>query len=258
MGINNKNYNTSGAINNTPNIGNEDSSSSKSLNLGKIFAYMFVALAITMGIALLFGWIFANWITTSSDKSSTANAINIIMIVASFAAIIMMFVMNYKVLKSGKGVKACFFIYAGLMGFTLSTLCVWVPWMIIGVAFGITSVVFLLMWGIAALGKEKVTPLGAAGAGILLGAGIAALISWIVILCNPGIDTTVVWVIDFIIFGAVMLITIADMYRIQSIAKSGEVSDNLAVYCACTLYVDFIYIFVRIVTYLVIAYARNR
>ena len=257
MGINNKNYNTEDVVIDTPKVHPGDSAPTKSFSLAKVFGYMFIALLITAVVAVGVGALFGEWY--KNDRNAANSGISIILAISSILTIITLFIINFGALKKGKGVKIGFFIFAGLMGVTLSTLVMFTDNLpIVGIAFGLTSLIFALMWGIAALGKEKIAPLGVVGAGLLLGAGLVALFSWIIILCTSAVDPTLIWVLDFIVFGAIMLITIADIARIQTICRQGEIYDDLAVYCACTLYIDFIYIFVRLATYLLIAYGKSR
>lgn len=257
MGINNRNYNSSGMVN-TPKLDKQTSSSSTGLNLAKVFAYMFSALIITAAIAVAVGFGWRSWLQ-SADRSNVVGKINAILAVSGFLTIITTLIMNFVCLKQGKGVKIMFYIFAALMGVTLSTLTIYTEELpIVGIAFGMTSAVFALMWLVAFIGKDKLNPLATVGITVLLGAGLVALITWIITLFTRNVNNTVIWVLDFIIFGAIMLITIVDIARIQKIAAQGEMYDDLAVFCACTLYVDFIYILVRIATWLIIAYANNR
>ena len=66
------------------------------------------------------------------------------------------------------------------------------------------------------------------------------------------------WVISYGMFAAMLLITIFDINRVKRIADSGEQSNKTAVLCAFNLYVDFIYIFIRILSIVVRIYGRSR
>ena len=238
MGINNKQYNSSG-INDTPTLNEPQQKSSALVNYGKIFGYMASALLLTAGVALLFGFLFSLWIKNNGNK--VPGGLIVIQMIASVLTLIAMILMNFVGLKKKAFVTGGFYLFAGLMGVTLSTLTMYVQWWILGAAFAITSVVFLLMWGIAAIGKEKLKPLAIVGLTMLFGAFIVGFITFIILLFAPISNPALLWIIDFVVFAAIMFITMADMARIQTIASSGGDFDNLAVYCACTLYIDFIY-----------------
>ena len=93
------------------------------------------------------------------------------------------------------------------------------------------------------------------GIGFFLGAGILSLIGFVLALTGAlGAYMHLYWIISLLAFAAMMFITIWDMWRIKQIAEQGAMNDNLALYCAFNLYVDFIYILIRILSLL----ARNR
>ena len=89
--------------------------------------------------------------------------------------------------------------------------------------------------------------LGILALGLFLGAGLLAIIGVIFALTGfLGAYMHLYWIISLLTFAAIMFVTIWDMWRIKQIAQTGEMSDNLVLYCAFTLYVDFIYLFLRV------------
>ncbi|MDD3841246.1 MAG: hypothetical protein PHI75_00800, partial [Bacilli bacterium] len=64
--------------------------------------------------------------------------------------------------------------------------------------------------------------------------------------------------IDGAIFVAMLLITMYDVWRIQQIANRGGESNNLALYCAFSLYVDFMYILMRLIFILIRIFGSSR
>ena len=119
-------------------------------------------------------------------------------------------------------------------------------------AFGITSGIFLIMSLIALLTRGNLHPLWMMAMGLFIGAGILSLVNWLI-----G-SNTIAWIVTFAIFAAMMLITMFDIWNIKRICERGAMSNNLALYCAFTLYVDFIYILIRIIYFLIIIFGRNR
>ena len=101
---------------------------------------------------------------------------------------------------------------------------------------------------IAFLSKGNLSGLAITGIGLLIGALMLSLVNWIMWLVSPATWSVLYIAIQFIVLAAVMLITIYDMWRIKKIAERGEMNTNVELYCAFTLYVDFIYIFIRIVS----------
>ena len=94
------------------------------------------------------------------------------------------------------------------------------------------------------------------GLSMLFGSMIVFLFSWLMSLWMPALGM-MIYIIDFVIFIAIMLLTLVDIVRITRIAEQGEMSTNLALYCSFIIYVDFIYIFIRIVYYLAIFSQRR-
>ena len=66
------------------------------------------------------------------------------------------------------------------------------------------------------------------------------------------------WIVSFALFAAMMFITIFDIWNIKKICEKGEMSTNLELYCAFTLYVDFIYILIRVLYFLIIIFGNKR
>ena len=95
------------------------------------------------------------------------------------------------------------------------------------------------------------------GIGLFVGCGILSLVNLLIMLIAPSIFQPMYWIVSLGMFAAVMFITMFDIWNIKRICQTGELSNNLALYCAFTLYVDFIYIFVRILTILA-RFSNNR
>ena len=63
---------------------------------------------------------------------------------------------------------------------------------------------------------------------------------------------------DFALFAGMLLLIIVDLNQIGKICERGEMSKNLTLFCALTLYTDFVYIFIKIAYYLAIAYGGRK
>lgn len=233
-------------------------------SLAKIFGYMFIGLLITAGIALGLGAFYryillvdyANGIDT--NFASTAVIILLVLLIASFIGIIVLsFVVPITVARGKHSVLVPAIIYTVLMGIALSTICIFVPWSLLGLTFGITALTFGLMALIALLSKGRLNGLAIAAMGLFAGAGLMCLALWIMMICGV-FSEPLYWAISLITFAAVMLITIWDMARIKQIAQKGEMTNNLSLYCAYILYNDFIIIFLRILRFVLIIFARRK
>jgi len=229
---------------------------SKGLNLGKVFGVMFIWLLVTAGIAFGGGYLFANWLAVDFDRAYAG--LMLTLIVSGISLIVLTFVIQYFALKKGKGMVILSSIYVILMGIICSSLVLFLDWYILGVAFGITCAIFGVLALIGFLARN-IRPIAMIGLMIVIGAAMTALITWIVTLFLP--STTgyaMLWILDFAIFAGMLLLIIVDFNHIGKICEDGEMSRNLTLYCALTLYTDFIYIFIKIAYYLAIATSSNR
>ncbi len=221
------------------------------VSYAKVFFYMFIGLAITAAISFGIGAIFAYASSRGADATMLANTYLGLMISSGILLFVLTFVINFVLLRGKHSILVPALIYVTLMGILLSSFTLFVDWRILGMAFGITSGVFLLMTLIAVFTKGNLSPLLMAGFGLFIGAGILALLNWIIH------SNMIMWIVSFAVFAAMMFITIYDLWNIKKITERGEVSNNLALYCAFTLYVDFIYIFIRVVYFLVLIFGRR-
>ena len=239
-------------------------STSSSKFIGKVFLYTAIALAITAVTAAIIGVIFSSAIQPI-DYSYTSFQIDVekiqpylYLLIGSVIAYIPLIIWIHIVGFRGRGrLDVPFVIYAIVMGVIVSSFTMFVPIPVIAISFGITCVVFGLLSLIGLKSKKDLSFLGLVGMGILFGAMFIALFNLIWSLFLPGFQS-LYWIVSYAIFGAMMLITIFDVYRIKKIAQSGEQSNNVALFCAFNLYVDFIYIFIRILLIVASIYGRGK
>ena len=233
------------------------------LSIAKVFGYMFIGLAITaaisLGLAAFFRFV---WGVNSEQAinetlaSNAAIALIVLLIVSAIGLIVLSIVVPITVARGRHSVLVPALIYSVLMGIMLSTICIFVPWSLLGLTFGITSLVFGLMALIALLSKGRLNGLAIAAMGLFFGAAILSLVLWMMMLFGV-FSGTLYWIVSLATFAAVMLITIWDMARIKAIAQQGEMTKNISLYCAFVLYNDFIYIFLRILRIVLIIFARR-
>ena len=232
----------------------ESKSSSGIVSFAKVFFYMFIGLAITTGVAFGVGYIFLAAIKNGADSTVISNAYFGTMIGSAIALFVMMLVIQFVTLRGKHSILVPAIIYTVLMGVLLSSFTILLEgnYWLLGMAFGITSGIFLLMTLIAVLTKGNLSPLLMVGMGLMIGAGILALINWLI-----G-SSTIYWIVSFALFAAIMFITIFDIWNIKKICEKGAMSNNLALYCAFTLYVDFVYILIRVLYFLIIIFGSKR
>ena len=115
----------------------------------------------------------------------------------------------------------------------------------ISITFLATAGCFLLMGLFGAFTKKNLGVLVPFLLTLMIGAMIISLVNFFL-----G-SNFIYWVVDFVMFAVILLVVAIDMGRIRRLAQSGGFSseNNLAIYCAYSLYVDFINIFIRILYY---------
>lgn len=249
-----------------------DATDKRSVNslIGRVYGYMFFGILLTGIIAFGVGIIFSLWIFGTANPSAVpydqleANfdsngviTMLIMMVITMIALFIMAFVVQRRFMKGTKSLMVPAIIYSVLMGLLLSELVVFVPWPVLGTTFIITAGIFGVMFLISYLSKGSLNFLGVIGIGLFIGAGLIALVGFILTLTGAlGDYMHLYWIISIITFAAIMFITIWDMWRIKQIASTGEMNENLVLYCAFTLYVDFIYLFMRVLRF--VAYFMSK
>ena len=253
MAINGRNYGTSGPNNNVHIEEKHAASNSKTLNLGKVFGIMFIWLLVTAGIALGGGALFDYWLKI--DQAAAATGLLTSLIISGISLIVLTFVIQFWALRRDKGMIVLSSLYVLCMGVLCASFTLYLDWQILGIALGLTTIIFGVLAVIGLLAKN-VKPIAMVGFMVLFGALIVSLGTWIISLFLA-VNVTFLWILDFAIFGAMLLLVIVDMNQIGKICEQGEMSRNLTLYCALTLYTDFVYIFIKIAYYLAIAYGRK-
>jgi len=212
--------------------------------IGAVFLYMFLALLITGIVAAGLGLVFEKLLYTT-DRGTFNRAYSTTLIVSLVLYIPIMLWVQFAALKNSKGMVPAYVLYAITMGVFLSTFTNFIPFYEIAIAFGGTCVAFGLMTLIAWFSRRNINTLAVIGSGLLFGSLILIAINLILVACNVRIEPFM-WAIQFIMLVAVILITIFDLRNVKEIAANGGAGTNIALLCALSLYVDFIYIFIRI------------
>ena len=228
-----------------------DDASKGILSFAKVFLYMFIYIAITAAVAFGLGFVIAYSYMKSGGAEQVLNIYLGVLIGSAIAMLIMMPVINFVILRGKHSVLVPSIIYSVLVGVLFSSLTIFIDWRIIGMAFGITAGVFLLMSLIAMFTKGNMAPLAMMAFGLFIGAGILALVNWLV-----GSET-LYWIVSFAIFAALMFITMFDIWRAKKITENGQADRNISFYLAFNMYVDFINIFIRILYFLIIIFGRR-
>lgn len=230
--------------------------SNVNLFVPKVFGIMFLGLLMTAIIAGLVGFIFTSLIANATEASidGIISTMVVILLASGIGLIIMSIVIPIVFVRGKHNLIAPFIIFAILEGLLLSSLTFTVPLWILLEAVGITAAVFGSITLIGLLGKGRIPGLGLLMIGLAIGAGFLGLIYLITSLAGVE-DSSLALIIDLIVFALIMFISIWDVRKIKTIAYHADANNqNVALYCAFMIYVDFIAIFTRILALI----ARNK
>ena len=242
---------------NKPRSEEQQKSSNTVLSIGKVFLYMFVGLLITTLVAFGVGAIMYYQIGVLENADSVPIYLGVL-IASAIALLVDMLIINFVVLRGRRSVLVPGIIYCALVGILFSVLTIVIPWEIVGMAFGITALVFLVMSAIAFISKGNMSPILIVIIGLAIGAGFLSLFNFLFALATGTVIESLYWIVEFAIFALILFITIFDLWRIKKIAENGGMDNNLALYCAFVMYTDFINVFIRILYFLLIIFARSK
>lgn len=232
--------------------------SAQTLNLGKVFLYMVIGIILTAATSMLVSGLI-NYFMPISDAA--AMILFALSIVCSIATLICSFVAGALTLKSKPksfSVAIPFGIYSLSIGYLLGLIGLALPWQIFATTFGVTIVIFAILSLVGLLVKSNLNPLLYVSLTLLAGAGLLALINYILFIFMPELVTPLYWIVSFVIFGALMLSTIWDVWSIKKISQGYELTRNMSLYCAFRLYCDFVALFVRLLYIIILIFASRR
>ena len=197
----------------------------------KVFMWMFIGLAITFGIGYY----------VSLNENMLYNVFSGLYWIFIIAELVVVLVLSARIrnLKPTTA-KILFCAYSFLTGLTFSSIFVMYKMISIMYVFGITSLLFLIFALIGYFTKIDLSKIGVYLFMALLGVIICSIINIFVGSAKFDLGITIVCLIVFIIYIA---------YDIQVIKRNLYLipeEDNLAIYGALQLYLDFINIFLRL------------
>lgn len=225
--------------------------------IGKVFLYMFLALILTAlvscGVAYLFKYLVPIYNTSNPLADNNAFIYLGVLVGSLILLVITGFWFNIRAARAKHSLVVPFVIYAILMGILGSSIALFYEPATISMAFGITAICFGSMALIGLISKRNLNFLVFIISGLSIGALSIYLFSFLWMFIFPEGAIMSYWIVSLVIFGVVMLITIVDVWRIKKIAQTGMANNNVALYCAFNIYIDFINIFVRVLYLLAIS-----
>lgn len=222
--------------------------------IGATFLYMAIALLITFAVVGGLGAFLRYALVKESAEDLTTFLYFFIGALVLYIPI--MIWVHIAACRQGKTVGPAFFAYSIVMGVLISPIALYDLWVLI-ISFGSTCLAFASMALIAWTTKKNLSSLAVIGLGLLIGGMILALVNLLLSFFWSGFSF-IYPLISVIFFVAIILLTIVDLKRVKDIANSGVATKNMAMLCALNLYVDFIYIFLRILRIVAVIFANRR
>ena len=228
--------------------------------IGKVFLYMFYALLLTaaigVGIGLFLQYKFTSNFVEDGIKGTYAAIYLVLMVVSLISILVVGIWFNISAIRGKHSLVVPYVLYAVFMGILMSSFVLFVDIATLGLAFGITTVAFGAMAAIGLLSKRNLGFLSIVVMGLFIGVLVLSLVNLIFYFVFPALFVVNYLIIEAVVFIIIMLVTIIDVWRVKKIAERGEANNNLALFCAFNLYIDFIQLFIRVVYLLLIAKRR--
>ena len=232
----------------------------------KVFLWLGLGLLITGVVSLGMPDFLLFLMNTLGVTASAANTTyTVLMVVSALVMFPSIIVMNMKAWRPKSGVMIAGYVtYCLAMGVLLSSMMMEIFALsvmsstsfvkTISVAFLATAGSFLIMGLIGGLSKKNLGVLLPFLSSLMIGACAISLVNLFL-----GSET-IYWIIDFAMFAVILLVVAVDLNHVKRIAAAGGFTseNNMAIYCAYYLYVDFINLFIRIVYYVAISASRDR
>lgn len=231
-------------------------SAPKAKFMGITMGYVLLGLVVTFVVGFFFALLLQTLLVSDPQ---TAGAVYLgSLVVSAIGTLILTFVIQRKALSHGSSPLPLFLAYAALDGVLVGAIFLMAggDYLLIAKSLGLTLVPFLAMFMIGYFTKANLAPLGIVGLGLLVGALVLSAFYGLWFLISPSTFLIMDLIVSVCVLVGVILVVGYDAFRMRKIVESGVASTNLALFCAFSLYVDFISIFVR-VFYLLLRNSRN-
>lgn len=233
----------------------------------KIFLYFGLGILLTSVITIFLSWIFQ----VTMINNGNYDTFLITYLVVFFASFIVLLILNFTIMKrvatNGKSILVPYLLYSAVYGVLFSTIAALIqdP-MVLGISLGMTALIFLSMCGFGYLSHNRISSLGRIIGTLFIAVALLAIVNLVILpfaLFGGNYETyfaygMIYWIIEAVILVIFILMTAYDFARIRKIAESGAQTNNIALYCALTIYSDFIAIFIQILRFVLIIAANRR
>lgn len=250
-------------------ISDEELSKTKTASfLAKVYGYLGIALCITFLIAFGLGYLVVN-LFSSAIESGDENALAILLysgigtiIVASIGLFVCSIIISLTVIKNKRSILVPGIVYCSLMGILMAGIIITTQQWVFSTAFLVTAIAFGVMFLIGKIFKNCHWLLMMA-LGTVISGGVMSLVFFLMFPFLASLGMTeemfyIVVLVDSLFLVSMMFIAMNDTIRIRNIANNGCYSKSLALFCAFTLYTDFINILLKLIRILAIIALKSK
>ncbi len=240
----------------------EKQAGQEGLFLDKVLGFTGLAILFTG----LFGWAYGRIILHlfhTEDGIITSQGITVILVVLTVAFVSSMLISIFATAAAWRNQRTpivAYIAYIILEGLMFGSIVAFgVEPLAIGIAFGITSIAFLICFAIGYLSKGRVQGAKMALMIILVGLFVNFLTFGIWYLVFPSTFYVMYPIISIILFIVASLYIIIDANSVKNRIKDGyALTTGLALTCAFTLYTDFMYLFWRVLRVIIAIFGRSK
>ncbi len=223
--------------------------------LAKSFGYMALGLAISGLVAFLTSYLFVYVLKWAGERGEIATAYTTgyitIMVVSLVGLLVSGLVMSFVMARNKHSAWVPYILYTIFMGVFLSSfLILGIDFQTVGEAFLLTSTSFLGMFliGYYAKGGKGMKILGMVASLLAMMIFVFALF-WLIKILVSGYSIEYFFY-DMIISGGILLLSVIvvafDAFNIKRTIEKADGMKNVALFCAYTMYCDYIVIFLRV------------
>lgn len=215
---------------------------SSSNSMTKVFGWMFLAILVTAAVAFGLPYFLV--------AINAAEAYYPLLIGGVIATVVLSFLGQFVIAQARSKALAVtvFLLFAASMGIWISPLVLLYDLGTLVYALFTTSAVFGIMAVYGAVTKRDLSGFGSFMIMLLLGCLIVSIFN--IFIANTTLD----WFLSYIILAVYIGFIAFDVQRVKRLSQSGQMNTNIALLMALNLYVDFVYIFIRLVAII----GRNR
>lgn len=251
-----------------------DNTANKNKFYVKTFLYFGLAILLTAFVSIIVSIVFSSiWpmsYINDGEIMLNVDTINIylaLLIVSAIVLFILSFVISFKTLKGTGSIFVPYILYSIVMGVMLSCLSFFVgDAYIIGAALGITALFFLGMCGLGYATHGKLAIWARVAIGLSFVIILLCLLNLIIIpfaiyggnFAYYQANIMIYLITEGVIILFTLVVTAIDMARIRTIAERGIGTNNLALYCALSLYNDFIALLLYVIRVLLVILGSSR